>query len=386
MLERLDADGPKRILALDGGGIRGALSIGYLQQIEDILRRRHASPHLRLRDYYDLIGGTSTGAIIAAGLAVGMSAAEVADHYRLLGPRVFGVKRRITGRLRALFDPEALVAVLTEHLGARTLGDESITTGLCIVTKRADTRSIWPLHNHPAGRFYAANKDIGLVAALRASTAAPFLFTPHGIDVGAGGGLGAFIDGAVSTANNPSLLLLLVATLEGFPFHWNTGRDDLLITSIGTGTWAKTVPPQEVLDHRLWDWAVEVPTMLMEDAATQADLMLRWFGWTPTPAVVDLEIGDLSGDRLCEGPLLTYQRFDPPLDEAGLRAVGRADLIPQLGSLRQVAVGANVGPLLDLGRALARRDLHESLFPAAFDLPAPAGGTNPAPRPPPPLP
>jgi len=59
--------GPKRILALDGGGLRGMLTLGFLRQIEEILRARHAGdPSFRLCHYFDLIAGTSTGAIIAA--------------------------------------------------------------------------------------------------------------------------------------------------------------------------------------------------------------------------------------------------------------------------------------------------------------------------------
>ena len=64
LIDRLTAPGPKRMLALDGGGIRGALTLGFLERMEGILRRRHLKPDLRLSDYFDLIGGTSTGAII----------------------------------------------------------------------------------------------------------------------------------------------------------------------------------------------------------------------------------------------------------------------------------------------------------------------------------
>ena len=62
---RLTAPGPKRILALDGGGIRGVLTLGYLARIEAILRARSSTPEtFCLADYFDLIGGTSTGSII----------------------------------------------------------------------------------------------------------------------------------------------------------------------------------------------------------------------------------------------------------------------------------------------------------------------------------
>ena len=69
---RFAAPGPKRILSLDGGGIRGVLTLQYLARIESILGERSPDPGaFRLSDYFDLIGGTSTGSIIATGLALG---------------------------------------------------------------------------------------------------------------------------------------------------------------------------------------------------------------------------------------------------------------------------------------------------------------------------
>lgn len=88
--------GPKRILALDGGGIRGALTLGYLEKLEKILKARH--PHIkdfRLCDYFDLIGGTSTGSIIGAALAIGMSVGEIKQKYFSLGEKYLA--RRTTG-------------------------------------------------------------------------------------------------------------------------------------------------------------------------------------------------------------------------------------------------------------------------------------------------
>lgn len=69
--EHLFNPGPKRLLALDGGGVRGMLSLSYLERIESILRSRSGDDlEFRLCDYFDLIGGTSIGAVIAAGLAL----------------------------------------------------------------------------------------------------------------------------------------------------------------------------------------------------------------------------------------------------------------------------------------------------------------------------
>src|SRR5947209_6460441 len=72
--------GPKRILALDGGGVRGAVSVAFLERLEEILEQEAGHP-VRLGDWFDLIGGTSTGAVIAGALALGYRASEVKDFY-----------------------------------------------------------------------------------------------------------------------------------------------------------------------------------------------------------------------------------------------------------------------------------------------------------------
>jgi patatin-like phospholipase/acyl hydrolase len=86
LVDRLTAPGPKRILSLDGGGVRGVLTLGFLKRIEDLLRTRHGRPDLTLADYFDLIGGTSTGAVIAAGLALGLDVASIRAHVPHVGP------------------------------------------------------------------------------------------------------------------------------------------------------------------------------------------------------------------------------------------------------------------------------------------------------------
>lgn len=80
--QHFSAPGPKRVLALDGGGLKGIVTLGSLARIEALLRTRHGDDgHFRLAHYFDLIAGTSTGAIIGAALARGMTVAEVAEYY-----------------------------------------------------------------------------------------------------------------------------------------------------------------------------------------------------------------------------------------------------------------------------------------------------------------
>src|SRR5262249_47553857 len=91
LLARLTAPGPKRILSLDGGGIRGCSTLGFLERIEEIVVSRLGAGKT-LSDYFDLIGGTSTGAIIASLLALGHSVKDVTEAYLKLGPDVFSTR------------------------------------------------------------------------------------------------------------------------------------------------------------------------------------------------------------------------------------------------------------------------------------------------------
>jgi predicted acylesterase/phospholipase RssA len=365
LLERLTAEGPKRILALDGGGIRGALTLGYLERIETILRRRHQRPDLRLCDYFDLIGGTSTGSIIAAALAIGLDAAQIKDMYLELGGRVFG--RRKLAFWDARFSEGPLQEELLKVFGKRTLGDETIRTGLCIMTKRADTVSPWPLLNHPKGRFYAKNAPIPLRDAVRASTAAPTFFVPQRLDVG-GGEMGGFVDGGVSMANNPALQLFLVATLKGFPFRWPVGERRLLLVSVGTGFWTRSGTVAEVTDANLLEWAKRVPELLMDDATWQNQLILQYLSRTATPWPIDREVGDLSDDLLTPEPVLTYLRYNVQLETASLTALGLTDLAPRAEALREMSEAKNRADLARIGETAAARDVREEHLPVAFDL------------------
>lgn len=372
---KMKSPGPKRILALDGGGIRGALTLGYLEKLERILRERHHKEDLRLADYFDLIGGTSTGAIIAAALAIGHDVAKVKRDYLELGGRVFKAhpKWKFWKRVRAFFDHRNLEEELSKMFVDRSLGDASVRTGLCIVTKRADTGSTWPLINYPLARYYSYNRDMYLRHAVRASTAAPVYFVPQKMLVKRGVATvpdqyGAFIDGGVSMANNPALQLFLIATLKGFHLKWPTGADKLLLVSVGTGYWPRADSPDVVTNSRLWDWAREVPSMLMDDASWHNQLMLQYLSDSPTAFSIDREIGNLAEDLLSDKPAFSYLRYNTPLVEEDLLKIGISNP-PGMTSLREMSIGDNRHLLAQIGEKAAAVELSEEHLPAAFDLP-----------------
>lgn len=362
--KRLCSRGPKRMLALDGGGIRGAITIGYLQRLEAILKRRYRNPNYRLSDYFDLIGGTSTGAIIASGLAIGMSADEIKELYLKLGGKIFSQKTGILKRLNAKFKINHLRKELEKIFGDITLGDERIKTGLCLVTKRADTGSTWPLINHPDGKFFKDNKDILLRNAIRASTAAPTYFEPETIDVG-GGQIGAFVDGGVSMHNNPSLLLFLLATLKGYPFHWRTGADKLMLVSIGTGSWSHREAVDDVTDNKLWDWASDVVSLLMNDAKQLNQIVLQYLSNSPNALTIDSEIGDMRDDLLTNKPKLHFLRYDAVLSDKSLNRIGVHDV--NWKELREMSAAKNRFILSEIGEKAAKKEIKTKHLPEVFD-------------------
>ncbi len=383
LLKKLQSDGPKRILSLDGGGIRGALTLGYLQKIEDILKQQHNNPQLRLCDYFDLIGGTSTGSIIAASLAIGMEVKEIKDKYFELGGKIFGKKYKwynifqVDDFLKARYDANPLDEELQKVFGEITMGSDQLKTGLCIVTKRADTNSTWPIINHPSGKFFDSehgkNKNILLWKAVRASAAAPTYFLPQVIDVGGGVPTAAFVDGGVSMANNPALQLLMVANLKGFPFHWKLGSDNILLVSVGTGMSKPVQLHSEVTDNNLLNWAQEIPDMLMQDASWQNQAILQWLSKSPTACVIDAEIGnmqdDLITDAVNQNGLLSYLRYNFLMEPDALNELGLNDKTftkKEVDNLVDMSNAANRFILYDIGLATAEKEISVDHFPKNF--------------------
>lgn len=126
--ERMARSGPKRLLALDGGGIRGLISIELLAEIERTLGERlGAGPGFVLADYFDYIGGTSTGGIIAALLALGLPVGQVRDFYVKQGRDMFRRPFAPWRFFRSLYRESNLSAVLQRIFGpATTLGSDRL--------------------------------------------------------------------------------------------------------------------------------------------------------------------------------------------------------------------------------------------------------------------
>ena len=373
--DHLFGDGPKRLLALDGGGIRGALTLGYLGRIETILRERAGGdPDFRLCDYFDLIGGTSTGSIIATGLALGFSVTELDHIYRELASKVFVEGFLRFGVFGAKFPTKPLVDALTRDLGDRTLASDELRTGLMVMAKRLDTGSPWLFHNNPRGRYFVGrggrfgNGELLLRTIVRASAAAPHYFEPEVIGI-APGVTGAFVDGAVSPYNNPALQLLMLATLRGYGLNWPMGEDQLLLASVGTGFRAARMAVDDVADMPALRLAAQSIMSIMADANWQGQAILQWMSRTPTAWSIDSEVGDLADDELGAGAnLLTYLRYEVAFDPDWMRDVlGESRTDGEWAELFAMDEPRNVVELGELGRRAARIQVRPEHFPKAFD-------------------
>ena len=379
----LSGPGPKRILALDGGGLKGILTLGYLETLEQLLRQRHGNdPDFRLSDYFDLIAGTSTGAIIAACLALGMSVGEVLEKYQKLGRNVFSRDWLRQGVIRARYDKGRLESELKSVFGSdTTLESDQLRTGLLVMSKRLDTGSPWPMSNNPKGKYFRntdstshwiSNADYPLWKVVRASTAAPTFFDPEEITIIERPGMkpekGQFVDGGVSPFNNPALQAFLFATLKGYNLSWSSGADNLLLVSVGTG---RSDPSNDTTSLAATG-AITALMSLMNDCGNLVETMMQWLSASETSRVIDSECGDLRGDILGGKPMLTYLRYDMALTKENAVSLC-PDLALQLGKQLN-NINAMDNPLtmdlmLAMARKLAQDSIHDSQFEPRFDLP-----------------
>ncbi len=231
----------RRVLALDGGGIKGVFAAAFLETIEDATGKRIA-------EHFDLIAGTSTGGIIALGLGLGMSAREITQFYVNDGPRIFNqnnpldthnritklrdwlCKRKKMGKqlVASKYDTTELCKALERAFKSKRLGDSSAR--LLIPAYHADNEDVYIFKTQHHPRLQLDWKESAVNVAL-ATAAAPTYFQAHLMPSGA-----PLIDGGI-WANNPAGLAAVEArSILG----WKD--DDLYIIRLGCTEEALDIP------------------------------------------------------------------------------------------------------------------------------------------------
>ena len=377
LIQRMQSPGPKKILACDGGGILGLMSVEILAKLEDDLRTRLGKgPGFVLADYFDFVCGTSTGAIIAACISCGMSMARVRKFYEDSGEQMFD-KAFLLKRLNYKYNDEPLARLLRTELGKAlgadpTLGSPGLQTLLMMVMRNASTDSPWPISNNPFAKYNQPDRKdnnlrLPLWQLVRASTAAPTFFPPEVVTLAEGTPEAytfIFVDGGVTTYNNPAFLAFQMATAAPYAVNWATGVDKLLVVSVGTGGAAKARLDLKASNMHILYNASTLPGALMNAAAAGWDMACRLLGDCRYGGPIDREFGSMVDEPgqppNWSGPkLFAYARYDPDVTPEGLSALDLPDIDAQ--AMQEMDSIKNMRDIQRVGKTFAQQ--HVSLDP-----------------------
>ncbi len=377
----------KRILALDGGGIRGVFTLEVLVKIEELLREYYAKQDPEkaktfvLRDHFDFLAGTSTGAIIASCLCWGMPVKEVRELYLREGKKMFAKWLKIKDKLNAKYDPGPISRFLKEVFKEEDGSDAMLSSYklrngekdnlLMVVVRNLTTGSAWPLTNNRHAMFNDpdlpdCNTQIPLWQLVRASTAAPVFFPPETIKLGETEYV--FVDGSITPYANPALIAALTAILPGYRINWPAGPDNIRVVSVGTISFSSEVPLGDarlrlgLLVKQIPNAIMQTLTALLQSTGWQQDYLCRCLGECIFAEKLegqplDIEVGNLLAGSL-ESTLpsarswFSYVRYNRTFrkkemlkileDNPRLKDIDAVDAIPHLSAIGTAYAEENV--------------------------------------------
>jgi hypothetical protein len=367
MEKKLISPDRKCLLSIDGGGIRGILSIQILKKIEKIAEKLSGNPDIRLCDCFDYIGGTSTGGIIAAALALGMRTGDVEAFYHDHSSHMFLPNHNFVRRFTAgRCDSSELSQKLQDVFGKdTTLGSPALKTLLMLVMLNASTSSPWPLSSNPKAKYNdlhqcgeSSNLHLPLWQLVRAGAAAPYLFEPEPITIEKKQYL--FFDGALTSYNNPAFKLFQMATLPQYKLEWPTGADQMLLVSVGTGMLSHAIPlknPNQVDFRETLPAAIQ---SLMYSSTAEQDLLCRSFAKVLAGDAIDGEVGSLvQSTPIGNTSLFSYLRYNADLSSKALVDAGFERFKSTSFSIDSVDA---VQPCAEIGQWVAEKAVHQEHF------------------------
>ncbi len=262
-------DKPLRILAIDGGGIRGIIPAVMLAAIE----KQTGKPICEL---FDLIAGTSTGGILALGMVKPgqqpgkpqYAATDLLELYFKEGATIFphSLWREIkSGKYteNEKYPSDGVESVLQKYFGDTRLKDALKNT--LITSYEIQIRLPWLFRSDRA--FKDANFDFPMWQVARATSAAPTYFEPERIDKADKSGFWALVDGGMY-ANNPAMLAYAEA-LHLFP------KGEVVVVSLGTGTHTQPIPYANAKHWGLIGWAKPVLDVVFDGVSRTTDYQIH---------------------------------------------------------------------------------------------------------------
>ncbi len=264
---KLNITKKRAILCLDGGGMRGILTIQLLKKLEEVA----GMPCYQL---FDMVAGTSTGAIIAGLIVTGHTAADIEKKYESLITEVFDHKLLHYRFLRPpAFSKEKYRELLKEIINDVSLEQACAATDTDLMITSQDMsaaeETFFSCFKQADGTYHGTYKDVLLRAVMETTMSAPTYFYPFE----------RFVDGGTTTYNNPSLAAFMEATSFSAPKGVNCVYEmtDLCLFSFGTGISRQFLEPMEAMDPPGIDiafWLDWLMTQTGQDAsAMQVDIL-----------------------------------------------------------------------------------------------------------------
>ncbi|MEB3343607.1 patatin-like phospholipase family protein [Okeania sp.] len=259
-----------KILSLDGGGVRGVMAARILQQIEQQIQ---GSKGQSLQEYFDLVAGTSTGSLIAAGIVSGMNVNQIIDLYKKETQEIFPYQSR--------WSPKRLPLIRKYGLSAPKFSNQ----GLINVIKKFTVKNQVPIkikdvvkpnilivayNMYQDDPSFFVNQDslwysdIPLWEICVSSASAPTYFPPYELKIQDKSY--PYIDGGVA-ANNPTLAAV------GYAIKLGHKLEEISVISIGTGETTNAYKFEQVVDWGLSEWAIPMFSLILNGQAGADNLV-----------------------------------------------------------------------------------------------------------------
>jgi patatin-like phospholipase/acyl hydrolase len=260
-----------RVLSLDGGGVRGVFAASVLAHLEEF----GCEP---LVDFFDLIVGTSTGAIIGLGIAAGIPARDVLNFYREKAPKIFAKPRRLTALLRPKYTNHILQTILKDQFGELTLNDLRVPVCIPSYELAEGVPRVFKSDHNP--QLHWGGEQLAWKVAV-ASSSAPIFFPAYGIAAA-----DAHVDGGL-WANNPVLVGISEAVC-----YFDRDLRDVTVLSIGSGSHAVRIDRTNAERRGLvqWGWNAEVVSVVFAAQAQSAHNIARMLLTDQRYMRIDVEI------------------------------------------------------------------------------------------------
>lgn len=298
--QRLNIPEHKRvILSLDGGGMRGILTIQLLKKLEEIAG-------IPCYELFDMVAGTSTGGIIAGLITYGYTAKEIEEKYihfvtkvfdrKVLGDRFVNPPKYSKKNYRNLLKKE--IENITLEQACKKSNLDLLITSQDLAAAEETFFTCFKQENET---YYGTYKDVLLRAVLEATMSAPTYFHP----------LERFVDGGTTTYNNPALAAYMEAISYSYPksstYSPAYSLTNIVLFSFGTGISRQFIQPNETLNPKGMDISF-------------------WLNWIMTATGQDASAMQVNAFRSpMISKIIDFRRFQISLDPDSIRKIPNTD-------------------------------------------------------------